>query len=186
MAAASLRSGSLGLLTHYRGEYRTFLVVLTTLAVEACIDEAGLQEMVLHAMLVAGFVLLIVRVRHHVLRIPDRLDEEVPLPGREVLLEHGLHEEVADVVDHLRQRCVVLAGRGQGALRAAAVRQKHVALHVNCRVLELEEPLLLELAPDLQLRVVRDVLPLVQHLDLPVVLFSPLHVLLLGLGLLSV
>ena len=41
--------------------------------------------------------------RHHVLRVSNRLDQEVPLLGGEMLLEDGLLEEMSDIVDHVSQ-----------------------------------------------------------------------------------
>jgi hypothetical protein len=44
---------------------------------------------------------------------------------------------------------VVLAGRGECALGAPLLAEHHLGLQGHCRLLQVDEPLLLELAPDL-------------------------------------
>jgi hypothetical protein len=44
---------------------------------------------------------------------------------------------------------VVLAGRGECALGAPLLAEHHLGLQGHCRLLQVDEPFLLELAPDL-------------------------------------
>jgi hypothetical protein len=115
---------------------------------------------------------LLVILWHHVLRVPNRLYEEVSLPRGEMLFEYGLLEERCNVMNHVTKGCVVLARWGECALRASALGQKHVALKVDSRMLKPVEPLLLQLPPHLQLRCVSHALPLVNHLYSALVLLS--------------
>ena len=98
--------------------------------------------------------LLLVEEMLSLLLFPQSLDYNLPLLGREILLETRLKHHVSPVLDHLLWTSVMLAGWLQRALRTPVV-YEHVALQVDRSLLELVESLLLQLLPDLLLTQIR-------------------------------
>lgn len=106
--------------------------------------------LVVQHLLILLIQLLLEKELLRLLLLSESLDDDLPLLGRQVLLEARPEHHVRPVLDDLLGTRVVLAGRLERALGAPVV-EEHVALQVDCRLLQLVEPLLLQLLPDLLL-----------------------------------